>query len=45
MTKCWYRLNLNVENAISKDWQFPKKDVFWDEAVIHLKTKNIIIDR
>lgn len=24
MAKCWYRLNLNVEHAISKDWQFPK---------------------
>jgi len=23
MRKCWYRLNLNIENAISKDWQFP----------------------
>ena len=30
MAKCWYRLNLDVENAISKDWQFPKGGVEWD---------------
>jgi len=30
MTKCWYRLNLNVDNAISKNWQFPKNDGFWE---------------
>ena len=27
MSKCWYKLNLNTENAISKDWQFPQFDV------------------
>lgn len=29
MTKCWYQLNLNVENAISKDWKFPETNGFW----------------
>lgn len=44
MTKCWYRLNLNVENAISKDWQFPKKDVFWNEMGIWAFKQNKIFN-
>jgi hypothetical protein len=44
MTKCWYHLNLNVENAISKDWQFPKDDGFWGGIGVWTFTKDKIFN-
>jgi hypothetical protein len=44
MTKCWYQLNLNVENAISKDWKFPKNDGFWGGIGVWAFKQDIIFN-
>jgi hypothetical protein len=30
MANCWYRLNINVDNALSNDWVFPPTDDTWN---------------
>ena len=30
MKKCWYRLNIDVADALSKDWVFPPTDDTWN---------------